>query len=255
MPDNGDSIGPIPPIIPARDEVVARQPPPGRSRRQGDSGGTAAAGTPWWLLSLLVLSLLLAAAACAWAWQLQGQLQGRQVSVGADLEHQEQRIADLEERLSDTDEGVNQSAAAMGVKIKELYSEVDKLWASAWRTNKAKIAALEKADGATRDQLARLAKTDSSYSTQLKALGAEMKDLQVLADAAERLQQANRSSEAQLEKLGDDLSLLQLEYARLRKRVATNEEWVESNNAFRKQVNRSLQEINTRQGRVAESSN
>ena len=247
MTDNDDPIGGIPPIVPSRDGLASRQRIGGR--KQQESAGPAASGSSLWVRLLLVISLVVAAAACAWAWQLQQQ----QEATGLDLLHYEERIADLESRLSDTDEGVNQSGAVTAVKIKELYSEVDKLWASAWRTNKAKIADLEKAAATSRDELAKLGKTDSAYSAQLKSLAADMKKFQALAGAADRLQQAVGASEAQREKLGDDLRRMELEFARLQQRVTANEEWVESINSFRKQVNRSLSEINARLGSLQPS--
>ena len=171
MPDNEDSLDHIPPIIPARDEVVSRAPRKNKRVLADRRAKTAAAGL--WGRLFLTASLVVAAVACAWAWQLQQEL-NRAAAVQASYEA---RISDLEDRLSDTDEGMNQSSAAMAVKIKELYSEVDKLWASAWRRNKAKIAELEKSTAAHGSQLATLGKTDKDYSAQLQKLGAEIKTL------------------------------------------------------------------------------
>jgi chromosome segregation ATPase len=235
-----DSHDHIPPIIPARDEVVARSQNPSRKRQQPASKGGAATGL--WARLFIVLSLVVAAVATGWAWQLQQQLQVAETS----LANYGERIADLEDRLSDTDEGVNQSGAAMAVKIKELYSEVDKLWASAWRKNKAKIADLEKASGKHSSELATLGKTDKAYSSQLKALAVDMQKFKAVAGDLERLVQSAQANETQLEKLGDDVNRMGLEYAKLQKRVTTNEEWVDSINGFRKQVNRSLSELNAR---------
>lgn len=246
MTDNDDSIDHIPPIIPARDEVVARS----AGKRQQSARKTSGS-TGLWARLFIVVSLVVAAVACAWAWQLQQQL----VVAQQKLTNYGERIEDLEDRLSDTDEGVNQSSVAMAVKIKELYSEVDKLWASAWRKNKAKIAELEKASGGHSSQLATLGNTDKAYSTQLKSLATDMQKLKAVAGDLERLLASAQASETQLEKLGDDLNRMGLEYAKLQKRVTTNEEWVESINGFRKQVNRTLSELNARltdlQGPVA----
>ncbi len=248
MTDDDDSIDHIPPIVPARDEVVARTRSGGKRKKSARKSGGS---TGLWARLFIVVSLVVAAVACAWAWQLQQQLQVAE----RNLQDYGERIADLEDRLSDTDEGVNQSSAAMAVKIKELYSEVDKLWASAWRKNKAKLADLEKVSGRHSSQLATLGNTDETYSAQLKSLAADMQKLKAVAGDLERLVESAQASESQLEKLGDDLNRMGLEYAKLQKRVTTNEEWVDSINGFRRQVNRTLSELNARltelQGPVA----
>lgn len=242
MPTRHGPIDDIPPIIPQRDEGRISAEPAGRGRAVSGGGG----GAGLWARLFITLSLVVAAVACAWAWQLQLELER---STQIQLSY-EARIADLEDRLSDTDEGMSQSTTAMAVKIKELYSEVDKLWASAWRRNKAKIADLEKSATSHGSTLASLQKTDKDYSAQLQTLAVDMKALQAVAGDLERIQKTATASEAQLERLGDDLNRLNLEFAKLQRRVGVNEEWVESNNNFRKTVNRNLSDLNTRLNEV-----
>ena len=238
MSNDDSKISSIPPIVPARDEVAARQTARRgkveRRRSTDSNGGGGGAG----LLARLfiVVALVIAAVACAWAWQLQQEL-----DVAEHLMAQyEARISDLEDRLSDTDEGMNQSATAMAVKIKELYSEVDKLWASAWRRNKAKIADLEKSRDSLSGQLTTLTETDKRYSEQLKALAADTEKLRTVAADLERLVASAESNQALLERLGDDVSRATLDLSRLQQRMDTTEEWQASVDGFRKQVNQSL---------------
>ncbi|MEP5766294.1 MAG: hypothetical protein ABJ308_16970 [Halieaceae bacterium] len=229
------NIDNIPPIIPARDEVVSRQ----RSKKTtGGKRGKAPAGGGSGLLARLfiAIALVVAAVACAWAWQLQQELDLADTA----LRDYEMRISDLEDRLSDTDEGMNQSTAAMAVKIKELYSEVDKLWGSAWRRNQASIKALQKSKDEQGSQLATLAATDTAYSAQLQALATDIGKLRSVAGDLDRLVSTARANEALLERLGDDVSRATLEVAKLQKRVQTGEEWQASVDGFRKQVNQSL---------------
>ena len=61
------------------------------------------------------------------------------------------RITELENRLSATGEDMGQSTEALQVKLSELsaktedlWEQMDKLWASAWRRNQSEIAALNK---------------------------------------------------------------------------------------------------------------
>ena len=131
----------------------------------------------------------------------------------------------------------------MAVKIRELYSEVDKLWASAWRRNKAAIEELQKADTGLGGRINTLAETDKRYSTQLQALGADIEKLRAVAGDLERLVAKAESNQALLERLGDDVNRVTLDMARLQKRMDASEEWQASVDGFRRQVNQSLLQL------------
>jgi len=240
MNDRNDdsSLDHIPSIIPARDEVVSRQQsrPGSRSNSAGKKPSHSGGGAGLLARLFIVVALVGGAVACAWAWQLQQEL----LAAGKAMAGYESRISDLEDRLSDTDEGLNQSAATLSVKIKELYSEVDKLWASAWRRNKAKIEELEKSASEQGSQLSTLAKTDKEYSAQLKSLAADVQKLRAISGDLERLVANAKTNQATMERLGDDVSRATLELAKLQKRVQAGEEWQASVDGFRKQVNQSL---------------
>ena len=138
----------------------------------------------------------------------------------------------------------------MAVKIRDLASEVDNLWASAWRRNKAKIADLEKSSSAHGSRLATLGETDKAYSTQLQALAGDVEKLRSVAGDLENLASTARSNEALLERLGDDISRTTLEISKLQKRVETSEEWQASVDGFRKQVNQSLIRLQNSLGEI-----
>jgi chromosome segregation ATPase len=239
-PGKPGDIGSIPPIVPARDEVASRQAsrrngrPPRPSAPAAKSGGSG-------LLARLFITFALAVAgvACGWAWQLQQELD----NAGELLSRYESRISDLEDRLSDTDEGLNQSATTMAVKIKELYSEVDKLWASAWRRNKASIEELQKSRDTLNSRVATLSETDKKYSSQLQALGADLAKLRAVTGDLEKLLARAESNQALLERLGDDVNRVTLDMARLQKRMDATEEWQASVDGFRRQVNQSLLDL------------
>jgi chromosome segregation ATPase len=230
-------IGDIPPIVPTRDEVASRQRSRKAPRGNGGKNATHQSGGAGLLARLfIVVSLVVAAVACAWAWQLQQELDIAE-SV---LTQYEQRISDLEDRLSDTDEGMNQSTAAMAVKVKELYSEVDKLWASAWRRNKAKIEGLEKSRDDQGGQITTLSETSRQYSRQLQSLASDTEKLRAVAADLERLVSVAQSNQQLLERLGDDVNRAGLDLARLQQQMGALEEWQASVDGFRKQVNQSL---------------
>ena len=246
MTDKDNSIDHIPPIVPSRDEGAARAAASGKGRRTRSTPPSGGGGAGILARLFITISLAAAGVACGWAWQLQQELLVKD-TILADYEA---RIGDLEDRLSDTDEGMNQSAAAMSVKIKELYSEVDKLWASAWRRNKAKIESLEKSASDHGSRLSTLANTDKAYSEQLKALASDVSKLRSVAGDLERLVADAKTNQELMERLGDELSRATLEVARLEKRVKTGEEWQQSVDGFRRQVNQSLIRLEERIAQV-----
>ena len=189
-------------------------------------------GSSVFLRLVATVSLVVAAVACAWAWQLEERL----TQTGFELERYEERIGELEARLSDTDEGLSQNTAAMAVKIKELYSEVDKLWASAWRRNKARLDEIEGTNSNQGESLAALKKDVAAANSDLARLKGVAGDL-------ERLMANAKANQAQVERVADTLNRLDLEMSRLAKRVEANEGWVESINAFRRQVNASISQL------------
>jgi chromosome segregation ATPase len=238
-PDHIDSI------IPERDELASYQRPnSGRQAKKPSAGGAG-------LLARLFITVALVAGAvaCAWAFQLQEQLQ----KADKLLSQYETRIKDLEDRLSDTDESVSQSSVTLQVKIKELYSEVDKLWASAWRKNKANIAANKKAAATNSANLTNYKKsldgqlaTSKSNAGKLAAVSTRVDKLDALAGSISQMAENQR----ELEKLGDQLHKLNMDAAQLNKRVTTNEEWVESINGFRKQMNRNINSLQQSVGQL-----
>jgi len=235
----------IPSIVPTRDDdEVPAAAPRGPAPRSGASRGGArpapAAGGSSLLMRLVAtVSLVVAAVACAWAWQLEERL----TQTGFQLERYEERIGELEARLSDTGEGLSQDTAAMAVKIKELYSEVDKLWASAWRRNKARLDELEGTNKNQGESITALKKDVAAASSQLKTASSELARLKGVAGDLERLMGNARANQTQVERVADTLNRLELEMNRLAKRVEANEGWVESINAFRRQVNASISQL------------
>ena len=246
-----DDLDHIPTIVATRDGDQARgagrkgarkKAGKGAARPSGGSGG----GAGVWARLFITLSLVVAATACAWAWQLQEQLK-QSANVQRDYAA---RIADLEDRLSDTDEGLSQNTATMAVKIKEVtaraednFKEIDKLWASAWRKNKAKIAALEKSSASHSSQLGSANKSLNSVQADLKSASGDITRLKSVAGDLERLIASAKANQAEVERVADDLNRISLELSKIDKRVAGNEEWLASVNAFRRQINGSVETL------------
>lgn len=105
------------------------------------SSGTGSGASPVWTSILLVL-IFAGLGASFWLYQ-------QQVKHVQMLESAQQRIADLENQLSATGEEMGESAVALQAKVgqldtktKELWDQMDRLWASAWRRNQSDIKKL-----------------------------------------------------------------------------------------------------------------
>jgi len=239
-----DDLDPIPSIVPSRDleshyaagQSRGARPARGKSKGGGKPPAGDAGGAGVWTRLFLTVSLVIAAVACAWAWQLQEQLE----QSGHLMARYEARISDLEDRLSDTDEGLSQNTAAMAVKIKELYSEVDKLWAGAWRKHKAKIEVLETSSRANSKKLASAEKSLTTVQAQLKSASKDLAKLKSVSGDLGRLMSSAKANQSEVERVADDLNRINLEFAKMTKQVKDNKEWLGSINAFRSQVNSAL---------------
>jgi chromosome segregation ATPase len=147
-------------------------------------------------------SLLVAIGACAWAWQLQERL----TQTGHTLERYEGRIADLEDRLADTDEGMSQNAAVQAAKIRELDSEVRKLWDNVWKRSKERLGVLEASSKRFAAAIDANQQTIAATQQQLgKARDEDLAALQRVAGDLERLMTA-RASQAEVERVADALN-------------------------------------------------
>jgi chromosome segregation ATPase len=199
------------------------------------------------LLARLVLTvaLVVAAVSCAWAWQLQ-QLLDKSVSDGAVVAG---RVADLEALLSDTDESVEKSAAALGAQLNVVDKETRRL-EQRRREMDNKVAKLEKASAVIQTDVGKLqtlvsgqGKSVTAMNSDLTSLSADMTALKRVAGDLERLSKTAMDAQANLERLADNVNKANLDRAAMKQRVTSNEEWIESINAFRRQVNASISRL------------
>lgn len=249
-----DDIDHIPSIVPSRDsDQTVMRPTPGVTRG-GSSGGGGSKGSPkkggkaptqsgggGGLLGKLValVALVVAAVACAWAWQLQEQLRQTEYAVAG----HESRIADLEARLSDTDEGMTQNAAAQAVKLRELDTEVRKLWDNVWKKSKERLGKLEATTKKQTSAIAANEKAISSTSSKVNSATADLAKLKTVSGDLSRLMSSAKSNQADVERVADTLNRINLDMAKLNRQVAANEEAVRATDAFRRQVNASIAEL------------
>lgn len=229
-----DDLNDIPSFTANRDEAVSSAPRgaiPARAPRTEAAMG---------LTARLVLTIALAVAgiACGWAWQLQTALD--------DAQRQQKltqgRVADLEALLSDTDETVNKSAAAMGAQLRLLDTEVRKLW-DARKISNGKLTKLEKTAVTQEKQITNLNNKAARQAEQLALAQSELAALTKVAGDLERLAASAQRAQTDVERLADGLNKSNLERSALRKQVESNAEWIESINAFRRQVNTNIAEL------------
>ena len=229
-----DDLNDIPSFTANRDEAVSSAPRgaiPARAPRTEAAMG---------LTARLVLTIALAVAgiACGWAWQLQTALD--------DAQRQQKltqgRVADLEALLSDTDETVNKSAAAMGAQLRLLDTEVRKLW-DARKISNGKLTKLEKTAVTQEKQITILNNKAIRQAEQLALAQSELAALTKVAGDLERLAASAQRAQTDVERLADGLNKSNLERSALRKQVESNAEWIESINAFRRQVNANIAKL------------
>ncbi|MDP5031936.1 MAG: hypothetical protein NWQ54_25740 [Paraglaciecola sp.] len=141
--------------------------------------------SPSWLMFILFL-VVICSTAVYWSFE--------QHKV---LVHAQQRITDLEGRLSATGEELDQSAVAIQVKVtelskktEELWEQMDKLWASAWRRNQSEISDLT-------NELKKLA---SKSDNAMKKLGDDASQQEgKVTTLSNQVTQLNQSLQAALE--------------------------------------------------------
>ena len=166
-----DDLTEIPSFAARRDEAVDSAPRNAIPSRSRESAGLSRAGQ-----FFLTLSFIAVCALSAYAWysyQLISELTADQSRTG-------KQVQSLENLLTDTDETVTKSAAAMGAQLNLLDSEVRKLWDARKTSNRA-LSDLEKADKTTDATLKTLKENGSRQKKTLDALTADLTELQSLS--------------------------------------------------------------------------
>ena len=219
-----DSFNSLPTMKPAHDEVIQRR----RSAR-GSSPVQSKPGLTWFALVVAI-----AASVSSYYLFSQNQLAEARVSAA------ELRLSSLESRLTSAGDELTQSDEAVRVQLKELDREVRKLWDNVWK--KSKIT-LEEHSLNIKNLTTRTSKLNDQQALskqQLSALNGEMMSYSAsLEDLTESLDSLQAASQ-QLALMNKLLPRLEQQLNAHDKRISSNEEWVNSINSFRRQVNRQL---------------
>ncbi|MCF2856661.1 hypothetical protein L1286_04220 [Pseudoalteromonas sp. SMS1] len=160
------------------------------------------------------MSWLGAAAIIALAIGSYGLYQQNQ-AIQAQLFESTKRIAELEHTLSATGEEMGESAGAIQVKLvaltertDELWSQMDKLWASAWRRNQSEIKQLKEQTTRIANSQDKHANTQSNVATKVASLSQSQTDLAFKLSLLEERQQTADALRGQLSSISSDLDQL-----------------------------------------------
>jgi chromosome segregation ATPase len=214
------------------------------------AGAPVAKGTTSGTKLMLVIAVMGLVGLAAWIAEMQKQLQA---SSNLLVTYQ-QNMQALEQRLSITDESMMQSDTQFEDKVKVLDREVRKLWDNVWKKTKTELAKHDKALAEQNKKIlshnttiASLEKAnvnvDSRLGTNQIAISALNEQLYVANDNATAIAklQAQMTGLAQsLKTIKESTAKLTTQQQELLKRVAENEEWVESFNGYRREVNQKL---------------
>lgn len=176
------------------------------------------------LVTLLLVFSLTATAGCGYLFWLHKE----QVSI---TNANEKRILSLENKLSTTGEEIGNSTVALQVKVnelsnrsQELWEQMDKLWASAWRRNQQEIKSLESNLGGFQKDVNKLLKdTESKVAIGLDKVqqvqkrldgvngkvGAQGNDILAINVEKESLQNTINKQSSELRQMAEKLILLE----------------------------------------------
>jgi len=159
-----------------------------------------------------------------------------------------ERLKVLENQLELSDDESNASMTAMQAKLKWADSEIRKLWAVSYDTNRKGIAANQTEVSALKESLA-------AYDGKLKAAVDSAKtEIQLVNELLEGQQssvaKAESASQQQLKtvrELSDKLKSLERLESDLKSRISANEEAIKAIDGFRRNVSQQLLQLNGEQ--------
>ena len=233
-------------IVPERDEPTAKRKPtkdsarpsaPRRAAPPPKSGGSSA------LVSVLCFMVVLISGAAAYLYLQVQTLNDQRSALDA-------RLKDVEDTLSVTGESLSESGAAMQVVIREQgemltlhTSEIDKLWGVAYRTNRPKLDALEKAQGSQADTVKALSASVAKIEPVVENMSDLSSQVRTTSNQSLALSANLDELEASVRGLTDRMSGLQRD---VQSQTASNNDHsaaIEAIDQYRVQINQRLLQL------------
>ena len=183
--------------------------------------GSQGSGVGFMVGLLIALTLLMSMASLLVGHQSQQQ----STALNLEIQTQAQDIKVIKQSLAIVDEDSEQSTEQISKQIKTLFSEVDKLWASAWRRHKKEIAEIKKTLQEYREiEIGRMEQINTSIKKIEEVLDSEgfIETIQRMGDIDKLIKQFET-----------DKTLID-------ERLKSNEAWVESINEWRREYNQRL---------------
>lgn len=242
---DNDHLVDTPSITPSRDEIDSfKRSNKSKSGLAGSLGNvpdvaaqsTSSTGIKA-VLALLCVALLGTAA-------LAGFLQQRLSTAESTLLAYERRLASLEERLSVTDESMSESSVAMQVKLRELDSEVRKLWDNVWKRSKTRFSVIESTIAKHETNLKNHQNIIGSAEQRLNKnkivmdnLASQLKVVDKLRPSIDQNAKRLMTLQSNQETNSDKVNKLASQVVKLERTAKDNTERLDSVDLFRRQVN------------------
>lgn len=226
---NGDNLDGLPSIAPSRDDIETR-----RSSRRGDGTPARAAPATTGVVMNVVLAVLIAGlTACGWFLvTLEGSLeQARSEQAAA-----EERLARIEDRLSMTDQALDETESQTQSQIDFWESEIRKLWDVANKRNRDWIEANQKALAGLRSKLEKQGQTLSEVRAQATDLQRSLGTQEEILEQLTVIDQRTSELRTQQRELTDTVNTLEQGLNGMQGQVQDNAEAVEAIDAFRRDV-------------------
>lgn len=224
---NGDNLDGLPSIAPSRDDIETR-----RSSRRGDGAPARTAPATTGVVMNVVLAVLIAGlTACGWFLVTQN---GALEQARSERAAAEERLARIEDRLSMTDQALDETESQTQSQIDFWESEIRKLWDVTNKRNREWIEANQAALSSVRQTLERqsqsLSEVRARASDLQKSLGTQNEMLEQLTVIDRRTAELR----TQQRELTDTLNTLEQGLDGMRGQVQENAEAVEAIDAFRR---------------------
>lgn len=189
----------------------------------------------------LILALIASGVAGYAFWQL---TEAQKFLVVADA-----RIAELESKFEITDGEVATTTEAMTAKLQWADSEIRKLWGVAQDKNRKAIAAnTSKVAGVVKTTAALKGTIDKKIQSAVKSINAELSIVGELVDSQQAtlvsIEGQNKTIVGEAQAINDKMNSIDTSHKELERKVGSNEQAIEAIDAFRRNVNQQLMQLN-----------